>query len=108
MITDSFLRRRTARRRLASPFCRRYPLNDLSGVKADPDGERTINLLEAVNGIFKDTPFVLAHRALNEALLSVVCFNPSDDAQLQAVWDDFLMMKLLPRICPWFFPVTWS
>jgi len=72
--------------------------NDLSGVKADPEGQGTIGLLEAVNGILKDTPFELAYRALNEALLSVVCFNPSDDTQLQAVWDDFLMMKVLPRI----------
>jgi hypothetical protein len=31
-------------------------------------------------------------------LLAVVCFQPKDDAELQAVWDDFLMSKVLPRI----------
>lgn len=72
--------------------------NDLSGVSADPDGLKTIGFLEAINRILKDTPFELAYRALNEALLSVVCFNPSDEIQLQSVWDDFLMMKVLPRI----------
>ncbi|MCK5665212.1 MAG: restriction endonuclease, partial [Thiotrichaceae bacterium] len=31
-------------------------------------------------------------------LLQVVCFKPETEAHLQAVWDDFLMSKLLPRI----------
>jgi hypothetical protein len=35
---------------------------------------------------------------LNELLLAVVSFAPQDARQLQAVWDDFLMSKLLPRI----------
>lgn len=83
---------------LGFPVLSHITQNDLSGVKADSDGQGTIGLLEAVNGILKDTPFELAYRALNEALLSVVCFNPSDTKQLQAVWDDFLMMKVLPRI----------
>ncbi len=70
----------------------------LASVSADRDGRNTIRFLNAVNGILKDTPFELAYRALNEALLAVVCFNPADEIQLQAVWDDFLMMKVLPRI----------
>ncbi len=70
----------------------------LASVSADRDGRNTIRFLNAVNGILRDTPFELAYRALNEALLSVVCFNPADEIQLQAVWDDFLMMKVLPRI----------
>jgi len=70
----------------------------LASVTADRDGRSTIRFLNAVNGILRDTPFELAYRALNEALLSVVCFNPADEIQLQAVWDDFLMMKVLPRI----------
>jgi len=46
----------------------------------------------------RDSPFELAYRALNELLLAVVCFNPKGDAELYAVWDDFLMSKVLPRI----------
>ncbi|WP_198134501.1 McrB family protein [Geotalea uraniireducens] len=72
--------------------------SDLSSVPADPDGRKTIEFLKSVNVVLQDTPFQLAFRALNEALLSVVCFCPADDTQLQAVWDDFLMMKVLPRI----------
>ncbi|HXE96164.1 MAG TPA: DUF3578 domain-containing protein [Dongiaceae bacterium] len=72
--------------------------SDLAAVVADPDGRNTIAFLSAVNDVLSGTPFVLAFRALNEALLSVVCFNPADTAHLQAVWDDFLMMKVLPRI----------
>jgi hypothetical protein len=71
---------------------------DLAAVVADPDGRNTIAFLTAVNVVLSGTPFVLAFRALNEALLSVACFSPADPAHLQAVWDDFLMMKVLPRI----------
>lgn len=71
---------------------------DLTAVTADPDGRATIAFLTAVNEVLSGTPFVLAFRALNEALLSVACFNPADSAHLQAVWDDYLMMKVLPRI----------
>lgn len=72
--------------------------SDLAAVAADPDGRNTIAFLSAVNEVLSGTPFVLAFRALNEALLSVACFNPADSAHLQAVWDDYLMMKVLPRI----------
>jgi len=71
---------------------------DLAAVAADPDGRNTIAFLSAVNKVLSGTPFVLAFRALNEALLSVTCFSPADSAHLQAVWDDYLMMKVLPRI----------
>ena len=72
--------------------------DDLAGVVADPEGGETIAFLSAVNAELAGTPFELAYRALNEALLAVVCFNPQDEMELQAVWDDFLMMKVLPRI----------
>lgn len=72
--------------------------SDLAAVTADPDGRKTISFLSAVNNTLLGTPFALAYRALNEALLSVICFNPADDTALQAVWDDYLMMKVLPRI----------
>jgi len=72
--------------------------DDLAGVAADPEGGKTIAFLTAVNVVLTGTPFELAYRALNEVLLAVVCFNPADESELQAVWDDFLMMKVLPRI----------
>ncbi len=72
--------------------------NDLSGVIVDPEGKKSIVFLTAINAILKDTPFELAYRALNELLLAVVSFNPKDETELQAVWDDFLMSKVLPRI----------
>ena len=71
--------------------------SDLAGT-VDSDGGKTIRFLESLNSLLKSTPFELAYRALNEALLQVICFNPQTDAELQAVWDDFLMSKVLPRI----------
>src|SRR5699024_5064724 len=44
------------------------------------------------------TPFELAYRAVNELLLAVICAQPADESELKAVWDDFLMCKVLPRI----------
>ncbi|MBL4607389.1 MAG: hypothetical protein JKY01_06115 [Pseudomonadales bacterium] len=64
----------------------------------DPTGQKTIDFLESINKILKQTPFELAYRALNELLLHVACFKPQDENTLQAVWDDFLMTKILPRI----------
>jgi len=72
---------------------------DLMGqVSIDADAKKSIQFLEAINQELKSTPFELAYRALNELLIAVVCFNPNDDITLQAVWDDFLMTKVLPRI----------
>lgn len=65
---------------------------------ADSDGSQTVAFLEEINGVLRDTPFELAYRALNELLLYVNSFGPDSDEKLQAVWDDFLMMKVLPRI----------
>lgn len=64
----------------------------------DSDGEQTIVFLTAVNAVLKNTPFELAYRALNELLLAVICNQPQDDLALKAVWDDFMMCKVLPRI----------
>lgn len=71
--------------------------NDLSN-SIDVDGAKTVAFLESINDVLKKTPFELAYRALNEILLHVACFNPQDDKELHAVWDDFLMTKVLPRI----------
>jgi hypothetical protein len=64
----------------------------------DTDGQQSIAFLTAVNAVLKSTPFELAYRALNELLLSVVSAQPQDQTTLAAVWDDFLMCKVLPRI----------
>jgi len=72
--------------------------SDLRAVPADPGGVHSIAFLKAVNEIVKNTPFELAYRALNELLLSVVCFMPPDADHLCAIWDDFLVQKVLPRI----------
>lgn len=65
---------------------------------ADKDAQKTIGFLTAVNSVLKGTPFELAYRALNELLLFVGSFAPENDSDLQAVWDDYLMTKVLPRI----------
>ena len=83
---------------LSYPVISSISRDDLSVVAADPDGERTVKFLSGVNGILEGSSFELAYRALNELLISVVCFAPKDEASLYAVWDDFLMMKVLPRI----------
>ncbi|QEN09862.1 restriction endonuclease [Oceanispirochaeta crateris] len=71
---------------------------DLSDVLADPNGDKSITFLSEINIKLKSTPFELAYRALNELLLSVKCFMPEDNQSLVAVWDDYLMQKVLPRI----------
>jgi len=94
---DSYFASQSVAKRIA------YPI--YSGVDAgfaapacDSRWQETIGFLNAVNSVLRGTPFELAYRALNELLLSVVGFNPSGDDELQSVWDDFLMCKVLPRI----------
>ncbi|MBM5571895.1 MULTISPECIES: MrcB family domain-containing protein [Deefgea] len=72
--------------------------DELADVAADPKGQRSIEFLQAVNELLKGTPFELAFRALNELLVMLKCFSPQTPEQLYAVWDDFLMAKLLPRL----------
>jgi hypothetical protein len=71
---------------------------DLADVITDPDGAKSVAFLKAINEPLRGTPFELAFRALNELLLAVKCFAPANEAALEAVWDDFLMAKLLPRV----------
>lgn len=72
--------------------------HELTAVHVDPNGAKSIQFFSDVNAVLRSTPFELAYRALNELLMAVVTFAPSNDAELQAVWDDFLMSKVLPRI----------
>lgn len=82
------------------PITLGYPLASQAD-QASVVAKASRDFLKAINnGALKHTPFELAYRALNELLLSVQSFDPKDNEQnkLQAVWDDFLMMKVLPRI----------
>ncbi|MCQ8848087.1 hypothetical protein NQT74_05810 [Alteromonas stellipolaris] len=76
-----------------------FPLSSHTGA-ATGAAKDSRTFLKAVNEVLKGSPFELAFRALNELLLTVESFDgvESDRIKLQAVWDDFLMMKLLPRI----------
>lgn len=67
-------------------------------VEADKDAGKTKAFFVAVNEVLKGSPFELAFRAFNELCLAVVSFAPKDDIELAAVFDDFLMCKVLPRI----------
>ncbi|MEA1989364.1 MAG: hypothetical protein U9N57_09210 [Pseudomonadota bacterium] len=64
----------------------------------DDNAQKTVAFLQAINSLLEGTLFEIAYRALNECLLTVECVQPANEITLQAVWDDFLMMKILPRI----------
>jgi len=64
----------------------------------DPDGTQSISFLSAINNVLGGTSFMLAYRALNELLLSVIAAQPKIEEELFAVWDDFMMTKVLPRV----------
>ncbi|WP_439327452.1 McrB family protein [Lonepinella sp. BR2357] len=91
---DQYFSPNTVNKALSYPIyssAREYKLNDIYI-------EKSVQFLTKINQILINTPFELAYRALNELLLSVICFQPQNEAELQALWDDFLMMKVLPRI----------
>jgi hypothetical protein len=64
----------------------------------DADGRSSIAFIEGINEVLRHTPFELAFRALNELLLAVETFAPTSEESLRAVWDDFVMTKILPRV----------
>jgi hypothetical protein len=74
--------------------------HDMDSSDISEEVAKSVTFLEDINKTLKSTPYELAYRALNELLLSVKCFAPYDDEShnLEAVWDDFLMQKVLPRI----------
>lgn len=84
-------------KRLSYPIWSNASKADLADT-FDADGTETVAFLSAVNAVLKNTPFELAFRALNELLLAVASSQPQDDLTLKAVWDDFMMCKVLPRI----------
>lgn len=84
-------------KRLSYPIWSHASKADLDNT-FDADGTKTVAFLSAVNAVLKNTPFELAFRALNELLLAVASSQPQNDLTLKAVWDDFMMCKVLPRI----------
>jgi len=94
---DEFFTPTSCNKRLGYPIWSHASKLDLAHT-FDVDGSKTISFLSKVNDVLKNTPFELAFRALNELLLAVVSHQPQDDLTLKAVWDDFMMCKVLPRI----------
>ncbi|WP_018293891.1 McrB family protein [Mariprofundus ferrooxydans] len=88
----------------ARPLTLSYPVwSDGRDVEAlattiDPYGSKSNAFLTAINDVLGGTPFMLAYRALNELLLSVIAAQPQSEDALFAIWDDFMMTKVLPRI----------
>ncbi|MGK0273138.1 MAG: hypothetical protein ACI88H_003817 [Cocleimonas sp.] len=93
---DSFFVPTITHKTLSYPIYSHAQLDDLPVI--DRDGNKTIGFLNEINSVLDNTPFKLAFRALNELLLAVITTQPTDELQLKAVWDDFLMCKVLPRI----------
>lgn len=93
---DNFFEPKFTHNALTYPIYSQASIDKLPPI--DSDGSKSINFLKSINKVLDDTPFQLAFRALNELLLAVISTYPEDEKQLQAVWDDFLMCKVLPRI----------
>ncbi len=94
---DEFFAPTSCNKRLSYPIWSHARQADLANT-FDADGAKTVAFLSAVNAVLTNTPFELAFRALNELLLAVASSQPQDDLTLKAVWDDFMMCKVLPRI----------
>lgn len=94
---NDFFTPASCNKRLSYPIWSNASKADLANT-FDADGAKTLAFLSAVNAVLKSTPFELAFRALNELLLAVASSQPQDDLTLKAVWDDFMMCKVLPRI----------
>lgn len=93
---DEYFKPNTKIKSLSYPIWSQADLTQLPAI--DSGGKKSIAFLSAVNEVLEGTPFRLAFRALNELLLSVISTSPTDDLTLKAVWDDFMMCKVLPRI----------
>ncbi|BFM10643.1 hypothetical protein R50072_07960 [Simiduia litorea] len=94
---NDFFTPTSCNKRLSYPIWSNASKTDLTNT-FDVDGTKTVAFLSAVNTVLKNTPFELAFRALNELFLAVASSQPQDDLTLKAVWDDFMMCKILPRI----------
>lgn len=91
---ETFFTPTTKPKLLTYPIYSRLKEGDLD----DELVKKSIEFITALNQNFENTPFKLGYRALNELLLSIQAFQAKNDIELQAVWDDFVMTKVLPRI----------
>ncbi len=76
----------------------RVEKEQLNAFTAGGEEMTSLIFLKKVNEVLTGTPFELGYRALNELFLAEVCFAPEGPEAFQALWDDFLMQKVLPRI----------
>ncbi|WP_241910608.1 McrB family protein [Vibrio cyclitrophicus] len=95
---DEFFEAKKQPLTLGYPIYSQAKLDLFSQVEADSTAEKTKEFFLSVNTVLKGTAFELAYRAFNELCLSVISFSPKDEEQLAAVFDDFLMCKVLPRV----------
>jgi len=98
-VFESYFRPKTEALTLSYPIWSNAS-NELSGLSTtiDKDGSKSIKFLSKINDILEDSYFKIAYRSLNDLLLSVIAFQPQSENELHAVWDDFVMCKILPRI----------
>ncbi|MCJ8301879.1 DUF3578 domain-containing protein [Shewanella sp.] len=95
---DDFFEQSKIAKSLSYPIYSQAKLDQLESIQADNVAQKTTAFFKSINGVLKGTAFELAFRAFNELCLSVISFAPENDDQLAAVFDDFLMCKVLPRI----------
>ncbi|WP_225442154.1 McrB family protein [Shewanella sp. WPAGA9] len=95
---DEFFEPKTEPKKLSFPLNSHAKHEQFHSIAADPDAAKTKAFFKAINEVLLGTPFELAFRAFNELCLSVISFTPETGEELDAVFDDFLMCKVLPRI----------
>lgn len=96
--TEEFFAPKHRPKALSYPLYSQAKLPMFASVTADCDASKTTAFFNAINAVLKQTPFELAFRAFNELCLAVISFSPKTELELTAVFDDFLMCKVLPRI----------
>lgn len=96
--TEEFFAPKHKPKALSYPLYSQAKLPMFASVTADCDASKTTAFFNAINAVLKQTPFELAFRAFNELCLAVISFSPQTELELTAVFDDFLMCKVLPRI----------
>ncbi|WP_233072603.1 McrB family protein [Motilimonas eburnea] len=97
-ITEEFFSPKYQPKRLSYPVYSQAKLEMFAQVAADSDAVKTKAFFDAINQVLKHTAFELAFRAFNELCLAVISVAPKTQLELEAVFDDFLMCKVLPRI----------
>ncbi|MEZ9420220.1 restriction endonuclease [Vibrio breoganii] len=95
---DEFFESKTQAKVLGFPTLSHAKLEHFQSVEADNRASKTQHFFQSINKVLLGTPFELAFRAFNELSLSVVSISPKNEVELAAVFDDFMMCKVLPRI----------